>query len=137
MPLEVLRGALLLLFVKFNHDCSRLFEYCAIAFREARKDFFPVIEFGYIGQFRRKQTGFTKSKCEWDSKCARDRGDCFRAWCVGSVFNFVYDRSAYSRVSSQISLRPISLLSFYLHPFTEVFSAGHEHHCVIYSVSFD
>jgi len=136
MSLVDLRRTLLLFFVEFKHDCGRLFEYCAIAFRESRKDFFPIIEFGYIGQFRWKQTSLTKSKCEWNSECACDRGDRFRAGSVRSIFNFVYDCSAYACITRQISLRPIALLSFVLHPFTEVFSTGHEHHCVIYSVSF-
>jgi len=136
MSLVDLRRTLLLLFIKFNHDCGCLFEYGAIAFRETRKNLFPIIELSFIGQFGRKQTSLTKSKCEWNSKCARNRGDCFRAWRVGSVFNLVYDRSAYSRVPSQISLRPIALLSLVLYPLTEVFSARHGHHFVIYGVSF-
>ena len=136
MFLKNLRRTLLLLFVKFPHDGGGLFENCAIAFGKICKDFLPLFEIDIIGQFRRKQASFAEGNGERNLECTRNRRDGFRVWRVRAALDFIDGCPADSRVTGQVCLRPIPLDALFLHPFTEVFSAGHGSHFVICAVSF-
>jgi hypothetical protein len=125
-----------LLFVKFPHDGGGLFEDCAIALGKIRKDFLPLFEIDIVGQFRRKQASFSEGNSEWNLESTRNGRDGFGVWRVSAALDFIDGCSADSRITGKVCLRPIPLDALFLHPFTEVFSAGHGSHFVIRCVSF-